>query len=37
MPNMLAVATSMAVSDCMPAVFRVTLKVWTPRSAAVKV
>ena len=35
-PVMLPVAASAAVSDCVPVVFRVALKVCTPASAAVK-
>ena len=37
LPVMLPVAVSVAVSDCVPVVFSVALKVWTPLSAAVKV
>ena len=37
LPVMLAVVVSVAVSDWVPAVLRVTVKVCTPWSAAVKV
>ena len=36
-PVMLVAVVSVAVSDWLPVVFRVTLKVWTPLSAATKV
>jgi hypothetical protein len=36
LPVILAVAVSVAMTDWLPAVLRVTGKVWTPLSAAVK-
>ena len=34
-PVMVAVTLSVAVTDCVPAVLRITLKTWVPASAAV--